>query len=161
MLPSRPFGANFNPGPGNQSLFNQLEQKSTHSIRKAERLKHRNDIQALFGKGKTFFVHPVKAVYSLRPLAEPEDDASLPRIKMGVSASKRQFKKAVDRNRVKRLLREAYRLNKAELEKAAANRPFQLHVFFLYVDKSLPTFGSLEEKMKHCLKKLAKMLEEK
>ena len=81
-------------------------------------------------------------------------------VQIGVSASKRNFKKAVDRNRVKRLLRETYRLNKHPLLQKAAERQKQLQVFFIYIDKTLPTFAPLEEKMGYCLKRLVKILED-
>lgn len=82
-------------------------------------------------------------------------------VKAGVSASKRNFKKAVDRNRVKRLLREAYRLNKHELVNACAERNLALSAFFIYVDKSMPTFELLQEKINACIRKLEKSVKQK
>src|SRR5689334_5548279 len=91
---------------------------------KAERLKSRKQIEALFAGGKSVSVFPVRAVYELLPAEEPG-------LKVGVSASKRYFKKAVDRNRIKRLLRETYRLQKEELVLQVKEAGLSGAVFFL------------------------------
>lgn len=77
------------------------------SFGKKEKLKLRAHITALFSKGKTIKSFPVHLVYL------PADEEYN---KVGVSVPKRHFKKAVDRNRIKRLMREAYRLNKNTLK---------------------------------------------
>ena len=125
-----------------------------HQFPKAEHLKSRKQIEELFAGGKSFFVHPVKVYWKIA------SQQSAPDVKVGVSASKRNFKKAVDRNRVKRLLRESYRLNKQGLPALFAAKGTSLQVFFIYVDKTLPTFESLETKMKTCIKKLQKIGED-
>jgi len=81
-------------------------------------------------------------------------------IKAGFSVSKRQFKKAADRNRVKRLMREAYRLHKQKLTTQAAGKQVRLEVFFVFTDRTLPAFALVEEKMKYCLRRLGKIMED-
>lgn len=81
-------------------------------------------------------------------------------LKMGVTASSRNFKHAVDRNRIKRLLREAYRHQKHDLTAMAASKGMQVSVFFIYLDKTLPTLEMLDDKMRYCLKRLRKILED-
>jgi ribonuclease P protein component len=78
----------------------------------------------------------------------------------GVSVSKKNFKKSTDRNRIKRLLREAYRLHKHKLKEKLDSQNKTLEVFFVFTDKTLPTFALVEEKMKYCLRRLSKIVEE-
>src|SRR6478609_7672615 len=73
---------------------------------KSEKLKSKNTINSLFSQGKSVSKYPLRLVYV------PENLTDGQKIKMGVSVSKRNFKKAVDRNYFKRVLRETYRLNK-------------------------------------------------
>ncbi len=81
-------------------------------------------------------------------------------IKAGVGANKRNFKKAVHRNRIKRLLREAYRLNKQPLLNHLVQHQREAMVFFLYVDKTLPQKGALQNKMPFVIRELIKQLNE-
>ena len=77
--------------------------------------------------------------------------------KTGVSVSKRNFKKAPDRNRIKRLLREAYRLNKATY----FNNLSTQHAFMiLYIGKEKPTFLQVETKMKQLFEKFSNKISE-
>lgn len=78
----------------------------------------------------------------------------------GVSAPKRSFKKAVDRNRIKRLLREAYRLQKAPLLQLMEERHTAGHVFFLYTGKELLTFEQVHAAMAKCLQQLQRRINE-
>lgn len=81
------------------------------------------------------------------------------KLQAGVSVSKRNFKKAVHRNRIKRLMREAYRLQKQEL-KNSLNENQQLAVFFIYIDKELPTQELVSNKINLALKRLMKEVNE-
>src|SRR5262249_34407091 len=96
--------------------------------------------------GKTVSVFPVKVFYALQ-----ENECI---VKAGVGVSARNFKKAVDRNRIKRLLRECYRLNKQSLHIAVTAKEKGISVFFLYVGKELPEYAMLQDKMVAVLKKL-------
>lgn len=79
-------------------------------------------------------------------------------IKAGVGVSARHFKKAVDRNRIKRLLREVYRLEKTVLQDQVLNSQQHIAVFFLCIDKEIPNYTLLREKMKVVLEKLVERL---
>ena len=113
----------------------------TFSLSKAERLRSRKLIGELFSKGKNFSIHPLRVAYL--PSAQ---------LQAGFGVSTRNFKKATDRNRIKRLLREAYRLQKNLLHQ----KPVAL--FILYTGKELPDYGTISQKMKIALEKLNELL---
>ena len=75
-------------------------------------------------------------------------------LQAGVTVRKKQFKRAVDRNRIKRFLREAYRQQNAALKTAVAQGPMSLDVFLLYTGQSLPTYAELFTCMTEALRKL-------
>ena len=83
---------------------------------KNEKLKSKITIGLLFTEGKSVSKYPLRLVYKAgsfgNPESRPEASGTGEKIKMGVSVSKKNFKKAVDRNYFKRVLRETYRLNK-------------------------------------------------
>jgi ribonuclease P protein component len=118
------------------------------SFHKKEKLKSRKLTDSLFTSGKSFTVFPIKVFYKLTE--EPQNFS----VKVGVAVSGRNFKKATNRNRIKRLLRETYRLQKEKLLEVANNKNKQLAVFFLYVDKTMPEFELLKTTMLVALEKL-------
>ena len=120
---------------------------------KEEKLKSRKLIGTVFGSGKSFLHFPIKVTYLI-----PKDVMDFP-VKAGVGVSNRYFKKSVDRNRVKRLLRECYRLNKHPLQKYCTDKNVQVAIFFLYVDKQLPEFEALQTNMQLALTKLIARIE--
>lgn len=119
---------------------------------KTERLKSRKQIDELFAKGKSMAVFPVRVIYQFSP-----SDAGT--LLVGVSASKRHFKKAVDRNRLKRLLREAYRLQKEELVQQVKSSKKAVNVFFIYTDKTIADFETIKATMNKCLQRLNKIIQ--
>lgn len=89
-------------------------ERLSHRLGKRERLSGHKQIDALFGGGsQSVTVYPIRAVYRLSACSEGQ-----PPVGLLVSVPKRHFKHAVDRNRVKRQLREAYRLQKQMLHEA-------------------------------------------
>ncbi len=74
--------------------------------------------------------------------------------------SGKNFKRAVDRNRVKRLAREAYRLQKKQLQEVTMQKKLQLNIFFIYTGKELPAFNIVREKVNVILNKLTKIVNE-
>lgn len=113
----------------------------------SERLKSRKQIDRLFAGGKGFSVFPIRVAYVF---SKAEESGA----KMGVTASKRNFKRATDRNRVKRLLREAYRLQKEDLQTALQAKGISSAVFFLYTGKTIASFQEIRTAMAKCLKRL-------
>jgi len=96
---------------------------------KAEKLKSRTTIGLLFTDGKSVSKYPLRLVYM--PTEEPDGEGL---IKMGVSVSKKYFKKAHDRNYFKRVLRETYRLNK-HLLTDKLNKHYSLMFFYQAKDR--------------------------
>jgi ribonuclease P protein component len=122
---------------------------------KAEKLKSRKRIDQVFKQGKSFTVFPFKVFYLVTGPAAPRSDKDAP-IQAGFGAGSRHFKKAVDRNRIKRLCREAYRLQKPPLVDHLGARGLSLAVFFVYVGKELPDYQTVTEKIAVILRKLVK-----
>ncbi len=120
-------------------LFLCLKLPMDASYSKKEKLKSKKQIEQLFVEGQSVSVFPLRLVYMPTTFKENVQ------IKTGVSVSKRNFKNAVDRNRIKRLLRESYRLNK----KAYFNNITTQYAFMiLYIGKKEPSFTELQTKMK-------------
>lgn len=116
---------------------------------KQEKLKSKKLIEQLFTKGQSVSAFPLRLVY----LGTTFDDAVI--AKTGVSVSKRNFKTAVDRNHIKRLLREVYRLNKATY----FNNLTTQHAFMiLYIGKEKPSFAQIETSMKRLFEKFSSTL---
>ena len=124
------------------------------SYGRKEKLKSRKQLAELFDTKQSLFLFPLKVFY-LEP-SQIQDS----RVKAGVGVNSRNYKKAVDRNRIKRVLREAYRTNKLPLHEYLESHNKQLVVFFLYVDKLLPQQGVLQNKMPLIIQQLIKRLDE-
>lgn len=120
---------------------------SAYSYQRTEKLKSRKTLDEIFSVGKSFSVFPLKLFYLL-----PAADAKP--VKAGVGVSARNFPKAVDRNRIKRLLRETYRLQKTSLHNCLVQKQKSVAVFLLYTGKEMPDYQLLDEKMKTVLTKL-------
>lgn len=106
-------------------------------------------IQQLFKEGKSFSHFPLRVVY----MENERQDCSL---QAGFSVSKRHFKRAVDRNRVKRLMRESYRLQKNNLAKELEKAHNKIAVFFIYTSGDLPVFNELYEKVGNAISRIEK-----
>lgn len=114
---------------------------------KKDRLKSKKQIEDVFAHGKFVTVFPLRLVY----LKTEFNDGST--IKTGVSVSKKLYKTAVARNRIKRLLREAYRLNKPLF----FNNSTTAYAFMiLYISKDGTTFEALNTKMALLFEKFLK-----
>lgn len=111
-----------------------------YTYNKDEKLKSQKAIEQLFAEGKSVSAYPLRMVYL--------DNQT--QLKVGVSVSKRNFKLAVHRNRVKRLLREGYRLNKNLL---IDNKLDHYTLMILYISKEMPDFKTIDKKMKALLTK--------
>ncbi|MFK5972928.1 MAG: ribonuclease P protein component [Flavobacteriaceae bacterium] len=117
------------------------------SFPKKEKLKSKKLFEKLFAEGKSISNYPVKLLY-----LKSELPTSV-KFQVGVAVPKKNFKSAVDRNRIKRLLREAYRLNK---HLVLNNSEGGFAFLFLYLGKELPTYVAVEKNVQTLLKKFIK-----
>lgn len=122
-----------------------------NGLGRAERLKSRKLIDSLFASPSSLVVPPFRAKYRFETAAEGK-----PGLQMGVTVGKARFKKAVDRNRVKRLVREAWRLQKAALLQQLQAHGIRGSVFFIYTAKEILPFTLISEAMKKCMAQLHK-----
>ena len=123
--------------------------KSRYSFSKPEHLCGEKKIAQLHTEGKAFIVYPLRIVYCFLP----EED-KFP-AKVMISVPKKRFKRAVKRNRLKRLMRESYRLNKQTLLDALTEKKLQAHISFQYISDEMLDFEYIEKRMKIAMKKIS------
>jgi ribonuclease P protein component len=119
-----------------------------------ERLKSRKQIDKLFNTGNFFNLPPLRISYSIESVGENDE------LQMGIGVSGKHFKRAVDRNRVKRLLREAWRLQKLELAAMAKEKGRSLKVFIIYTGRELPEYKLIYEKTGSVIVRLSSLINE-
>jgi ribonuclease P protein component len=119
-----------------------------HTFRKSERLCSRTVIDEIFSKGKELrkFPYLLKYIYSSETAVNP--------VQIVVSVPKKRAKSAVDRNRLRRQIKEAYRLNKDELQLYFQTNKCSIVIFLIYTGKEKEVYTLLEEKLKVILKEL-------
>lgn len=110
------------------------------SLSRSSILRSRKEIEALLEQRRTVVRYPIKAVF-----APSSEDTS----KMMVSVPKRNFKRAVDRNLLKRRIREAFRLNRGLLCEGRFN------ILFIYIGRELSDYAAISSKVKECLGAIA------
>lgn len=113
----------------------------------AEKLKSRKALEALYGEGRVFTAFPLR----LLVLRVPYDERYP--VKIAVTAPKRRLKLATDRNRMKRLLREAWRLNKQELMAHCRQQTISYHILFISQCNTPVSYARVEEKLTLLLKR--------
>ena len=119
-------------------------------LKPEDRLKSRKSIDELFAQGESFSNFPFRILWRLT-----DADAGL---KAGFTVSSKNFKKATDRNRIKRLMRESYRLQKNELKIFIDGTGKSLHLFFIYTGKEIPDSDVVYEKTGTVLKRMLKQI---
>jgi len=112
------------------------------SFTKAERISIQREIDLLFSEGTFFTIYPLRVVY-----VEKKPLSGVP-VSILISVPKKRFKRAVKRNRIKRLIRETYRLNKNALWKSLELSGKRLLIAFVYVGNEVCDFSTLDASMK-------------
>ena len=125
------------------------------SFPKKERLCGEIRIGKLFSEGNAFIVYPLRIVYLV--LEEKTDSP----VKILISIPKKKIKLAVDRNRIKRLIKEAYRLNKADFLTKIENKGYHLSLAITYLSDKKEDTVFIEEKVKTALSKILRAFNEK
>jgi ribonuclease P protein component len=119
--------------------------ESKYSFPKAEKLTGKKRIEELFKRGSSFYLKEIGVRFT-----RSTDDCAFHRVL--ISVPKKNFKRAVDRNLLKRRIREAYRLNKHIIQKENSSTFF--HIGFIYLSKNILTFEAIQDQLIGCLKRL-------
>ncbi|MBL4708315.1 MAG: ribonuclease P protein component [Flavobacteriales bacterium] len=117
-------------------------------LKKEERIYKRDEIKALFSKSDSFNVFPFKVLHIEVPTEQQEN------LKFAVSVPKRLFKKAVDRNHLKRRVKEAYRINRNELKNKLIDSDKKLHFMLIYIAKEQLEYDFIQKKIILTLQRL-------
>lgn len=118
-----------------------------YSLSKSERLCSKTLIEELLASDISFVKYPYRVIVK---------KSSLPGkypARIAISVSKKRFKRAVQRNRIKRLTKEAYRLNKTDLYESMTTGQ-TLDILFIFLDNRLPDFSKTDKALKSALQKI-------
>ncbi|MBS3774129.1 MAG: ribonuclease P protein component [Bacteroidales bacterium] len=128
-----------------------------NSLRKNERLSSQKEIALLVKEGNTFLCYPFRIMWSV---SRNERDHSF-RIQSAFSVPKKKFKKAVKRNKIRRRMKEAFRLQKEPFKKEMTHHPFTLSLLIIYTPHKELNYAKIEAGMKKSFQMLKKVLSEK
>ncbi|MCB9283342.1 MAG: ribonuclease P protein component [Lewinellaceae bacterium] len=118
-----------------------------------ERLKSRKLIEQVFSEGQSFAVFPLRVVFTRTTLPEGAGP-----VQVGFTVSKKSFRSAVHRNRIKRQMREAYRLKKNKLQEGLVHTTDQFAWMLLYTAKEPLPYSQIEEAMGIIVKRFLKKI---
>ena len=122
------------------------------TLSKTERLKSYKRIRLLFAEGEKFRVSPVLVYYRFVTSSSP--DAAPSSLQMGVSVSSRHFKRAVDRNLLKRRIRESYRKQKLALKASLEEKGLAMDLFLVYIEPKIFSYQEIDTAITEAMTKL-------
>ena len=126
-----------------------------YGLKKSERLTSQLVIEKLFAGGNaSMAAFPLRIVF-MQMKKDGSDGNAEPPVSILVSVPKKRFRHAVDRNRMKRLVREAYRLNKHILWNALEGKDFRMVLAFVCITDTLPSFYAVNKSMTKALTRIA------
>jgi len=125
----------------------------SYKFGKEERLSSKKAISDLFDRGQAFTVYPFRIFWKI------SEEEILSPAQMAVSVSKKSFKKAVDRNRIKRLTREAWRHKKHILYGHLERNNLQITLMLVYTQNTIPDYEKITHKVEEVVSKLLLILQ--
>ncbi|MDR0699765.1 MAG: ribonuclease P protein component [Tannerella sp.] len=125
-----------------------MEASERKFFHKNERLYLKKDIDKVFADGQSFLSYPLRIAY----LSDTGDASPVSGISVLISVPKKRIRHSVRRNRIKRLIREAFRLNKNESSDLCKQKGTQLHIAFIYICNEIKTYADIEKSMLKALK---------
>jgi ribonuclease P protein component len=124
-----------------------------YTFKKEERLCNKRLLEKLFSSGSSFLCYPYRASWLQAPIPQPAT------VQVVFAVAKKRYRRAVDRNQIKRRTREAYRLHKQELlYKALQEQNLQIILSINYIGKEINDFTLMEKKMVKLLAQLSEQV---
>lgn len=124
------------------------------SFPNSEHLKSRKTIAGLFSGGNSVKGFPIRFQYNIRPI-EDSNDVNM---NVGFVVTKRNFKKAVDRNRIKRQMKEVFRLNRTILNESLQAKNMHLDMMVIFINASPSSYQQIQKGMNKGIEKLCSIL---
>ncbi|HPR32078.1 MAG TPA: ribonuclease P protein component [Prolixibacteraceae bacterium] len=128
--------------------------EKTFRFPKKERLTHKEELDRLYRSGTVFFAYPVKFI--IRPV---EKEIGIPLVKVAFSVPKKSIKKAVERNLLRRRMKEGYRQNKALLSDDPAMPEHPVQIMMIYIEKVILDYTAIERGIQKGLKQVKKRMQ--
>lgn len=139
-----------------EECYVSMNELQRFTFRKTERVTGLKRIEKLFGSGKSFMAYPLRIVYVYRALSVNQAAVAI-----CVSVPKKRLKRAVHRNRIKRLVREAYRLNKHQFEFDCLPPDTGIDIGLVYVKDTLAEYVDIEKSVKKALREISAQMKKR